>query len=144
MASGTNKIWTANFTAYVGDDYLLTIDFFWAGKGTFQEPSFSYAPAALSLKGPLVSGISVTASKELHSLNFVEQRFLLRFIWINNYSFCLPLFVSRLQSWQGTISFTNCRDYCRFSICFCTSVGLHVENGLAAAKRFGWYLSMLI
>ncbi|KAI5559920.1 hypothetical protein BDE02_16G010500 [Populus trichocarpa] len=62
MASGTNKTWTANFTAYVGDDYLLTIDFFWAGKGTFQEPSFSYAPAALSLKGPLVSGISVTAN----------------------------------------------------------------------------------
>jgi hypothetical protein len=83
MASGTNKTWTANFTAYVGDDYLLTIDFFWAGKGTFQEPSFSYAPAALSLKGPLVSGISVTASKELHSLNFVEQIFLLHFIWIN-------------------------------------------------------------
>ena len=145
MASGTNKTWTQNFTALVGDDHLLTIHFFWAGKGTFQEPSFSYAPAALSLKGPLVSGISVTASKELHSLNFVEQRFLLRFIWLKKNSWCLPLLVSRLQSWwQGTISFTNCRDYCRFSICFCTSVGLHVENGLAAAKRFGWYLSMLI
>ncbi|XP_061970000.1 probable LRR receptor-like serine/threonine-protein kinase At1g53420 isoform X2 [Populus nigra] len=65
MASGTNKTWTANFTAYVGDDYLLTIDFFWAGKGTFQEPSFSYAPAALSLKGPLVSGISVTANSKV-------------------------------------------------------------------------------
>ncbi|XP_061955060.1 probable LRR receptor-like serine/threonine-protein kinase At1g53430 isoform X3 [Populus nigra] len=62
MASGTNKTWTQNFTALVGDDHLLTIHFFWAGKGTFQEPSFSYAPAALSLKGPLVSGISVTAN----------------------------------------------------------------------------------
>ena len=86
MASGTNKTWTASFTAYVGDDHLLTIDFFWAGKGSFLLPGFSYSStAALSLNGPLVSGISVTASKELRALNFVEQRFLLPFIWINNF-----------------------------------------------------------
>ncbi|KAI5559914.1 hypothetical protein BDE02_16G010100 [Populus trichocarpa] len=63
MASGTNKTWTANFTAYVGDDHLLTIHFFWAGKGSFQVPGISYSStAALSLNGPLVSGISVTAN----------------------------------------------------------------------------------
>jgi len=86
MASGTKKTWTANFTAYVEeDDHLLNIHFFWAGKGSFREPGFSYVPAALSLNGPLVAGISVTAGKELHFLNFVEQRFLLHFIWINNF-----------------------------------------------------------
>ncbi|KAL9373368.1 hypothetical protein Peur_032988 [Populus x canadensis] len=62
MASGTNKTWTASFTAYVGDDHLLTIDFFWAGKGSFLLPDFSNLPAALSLNGPLVAGISVTAN----------------------------------------------------------------------------------
>ncbi|XP_011040216.1 PREDICTED: probable LRR receptor-like serine/threonine-protein kinase At1g53440 [Populus euphratica] len=62
MASGTNKTWTANFTTFVGDDHLLNIHFFWAGKGSFREPGFSYAPAALSLNGPLVAGISVTAN----------------------------------------------------------------------------------
>jgi hypothetical protein len=70
MASGTNKTWTASFTAYVGDDHLLTIDFFWAGKGSFPLPDFSNLPAALSLNGPLVAGISVTASKELHVFYF--------------------------------------------------------------------------
>jgi hypothetical protein len=78
MARGTNKTWTANFT--VEDDHLLNIHFFWAGKGYFQDPFLSNAPAALSLNGPLVSGISVTASKEMRALNFVEQRFLLPFI----------------------------------------------------------------
>ncbi|KAJ6863997.1 hypothetical protein NC651_034732 [Populus alba x Populus x berolinensis] len=106
-ASVTNK--TQNFTAYVGDDHRLTIHFFWAGKGSFRVPGFSYPPAALSLNGPLVAGISVTA-----------------------------IFVFRLQSWrQETISFTNCRDYCRFSICSSTSAGFHVETGLAAEKRVG-------
>ncbi|XP_011040220.1 PREDICTED: probable LRR receptor-like serine/threonine-protein kinase At1g53430 isoform X3 [Populus euphratica] len=63
MAGGTNKAWTANFTAHVGDDHLLTIHFFWAGKGSFQVPGISYSStAALSLNGPLVSGISVTAN----------------------------------------------------------------------------------
>ncbi|KAI5559925.1 hypothetical protein BDE02_16G010800 [Populus trichocarpa] len=62
MATGTNKTWTASFTAYVGDDHLLNIHFFWAGKGSFPVPDFSYAPAALSLNGPLVAGISVTAN----------------------------------------------------------------------------------
>ncbi|XP_011013717.1 PREDICTED: probable LRR receptor-like serine/threonine-protein kinase At1g53430 [Populus euphratica] len=63
MVSGTNKTWNANFTAYVGDDHLLTIHFFWAGKGSFQVPGISYSStAALSLNGPLVSGISVTAN----------------------------------------------------------------------------------
>ncbi|XP_011040214.1 PREDICTED: probable LRR receptor-like serine/threonine-protein kinase At1g53440 isoform X2 [Populus euphratica] len=62
MVSGTNKTWTRNFTAYVGDDHLLTIHFFRAGKGTFLEPRFFNSPAALSLNGPLVSGISVTAN----------------------------------------------------------------------------------
>jgi len=81
-ATGTNR--TQNFTAHVVDDHLLTIHFFWAGKGSFQVPGYSYSStAALSLNGPLVAGISVTASKELHSLNFVDQRFLLHFIWIN-------------------------------------------------------------
>ncbi|KAL9373363.1 hypothetical protein Peur_032983 [Populus x canadensis] len=61
-ATGTNKTWTASFTAYVGDDHLLNIHFFWAGKGSFQVPGFSYKTAALSLNGPLVSGISVTAN----------------------------------------------------------------------------------
>eukprot|EP00258_Populus_trichocarpa_P027643 XP_024443662.1 probable LRR receptor-like serine/threonine-protein kinase At1g53430 isoform X3 [Populus trichocarpa] len=61
-ATGTNKTWTASFTAYVGDDHLLNIHFFWAGKGSFQVPGFSYRTAALSLNGPLVSGISVTAN----------------------------------------------------------------------------------
>ncbi|XP_073261172.1 probable LRR receptor-like serine/threonine-protein kinase At1g53440 [Populus alba] len=61
MAYGTNKTWTASFTAYVGDDHLLNIHFFWAGKGSFQVPGFSYTTAALSLNGPLVAGISVTA-----------------------------------------------------------------------------------
>jgi len=70
MATGTNKTWTASFTAYVGDDHLLNIHFFWAGKGSFPVPDFSYAPAALSLNGPLVAGISVTASKELHFFYF--------------------------------------------------------------------------
>ncbi|XP_011014920.1 PREDICTED: probable LRR receptor-like serine/threonine-protein kinase At1g53430, partial [Populus euphratica] len=60
-ATGTNKTWTASFTAYVEDDHLLNIHFFWAGKGSFQVPGFSYTTAALSLNGPLVSGISVTA-----------------------------------------------------------------------------------
>ncbi|RQP01151.1 hypothetical protein POPTR_016G012150v4 [Populus trichocarpa] len=58
-ASGTNKTWTENFTAFVGDDHLLNIHFFWASKGS---SSFSIAPAALSLNGPLVAGISVTAN----------------------------------------------------------------------------------
>ena len=70
MATGTNKTWTASFTAYVGDDHLLNIHFFWAGKASFQELVFSNAPAALSLNGPLVAGISVTASKELHFYYF--------------------------------------------------------------------------
>ncbi|KAI9388006.1 hypothetical protein POPTR_010G155600v4 [Populus trichocarpa] len=61
-ATGTNKTWTASFTAYVGDDHLLNIHFFWAGKGSFQVPGFSYSTDALSLNGPLVSGISVTAN----------------------------------------------------------------------------------
>ncbi|XP_073261463.1 probable LRR receptor-like serine/threonine-protein kinase At1g53440 isoform X1 [Populus alba] len=62
-ATGTNKTWTASFTAYVGDDHLLNIHLFWAGKGSFQVPGFSYpSTAALSLNGPLVSGISVTAN----------------------------------------------------------------------------------
>ncbi|KAJ6864016.1 hypothetical protein NC651_034745 [Populus alba x Populus x berolinensis] len=77
MASGTNKIWSQDFPAYVGDDHLLTIHFFRAGKGTFLEPRFFNSPAALSLNGPLVSGISITGGKDLHSLNFVQQRFLL-------------------------------------------------------------------
>ena len=66
MASGTNKTWTASFTAYVGDDHLLTIDFFWAGKGSLYNP-----PA---LNGPLVSAISVTPSKKKKHffLNFVS------------------------------------------------------------------------
>ncbi|KAJ6897617.1 hypothetical protein NC652_024420 [Populus alba x Populus x berolinensis] len=62
MASGTNKTWSQDFPAYVGDDHLLTIHFFRAGKGTFLEPRFFNSPAALSLNGPLVSGISVTAN----------------------------------------------------------------------------------
>ncbi|KAL3568801.1 hypothetical protein D5086_028691, partial [Populus alba] len=62
MASGTNKTWSKDFSAYVGDDHLLTIHFFRAGKGTFLEPRFFNSPAALSLNGPLVSGISVTAN----------------------------------------------------------------------------------
>nr|TKR99512.1 hypothetical protein D5086_0000192550 [Populus alba] len=62
MASGTNKTWSQDFPAYVGDDHLLTIHFFRAGKGSFLDPYFSNAPvAALSLNGPLVAGISVTA-----------------------------------------------------------------------------------
>nr|XP_034897524.1 probable LRR receptor-like serine/threonine-protein kinase At1g53430 [Populus alba] len=62
MASGTDKTWSQDFPAYVGDDNLLTIHFFWAGKGSFPEPAFSYSStAALYLNGPLVSGISVTA-----------------------------------------------------------------------------------
>ncbi|XP_034891083.1 probable LRR receptor-like serine/threonine-protein kinase At1g53430 [Populus alba] len=61
-ATGTNKTWTQNFPAYVGDDHLLTIHFFWAGKGTFQIPGFPFTTAALYLNGPLVSGISVTAN----------------------------------------------------------------------------------
>ncbi|KAG6743535.1 hypothetical protein POTOM_052234 [Populus tomentosa] len=62
-ATGTNKTWTASFTAYVGDDHLLNIHLFWAGKGFFQVPGSSYrSTAALSLNGPLVSGISVTAN----------------------------------------------------------------------------------
>ena len=75
MASGTNKTWSQDFPAYVGDDNLLTIHFFRAGKGTFLEPRFFNSPAALSLNGPLVSGISVTASKELHSLNLLSKYF---------------------------------------------------------------------
>ena len=70
MASGTDQTWTASFTAYVGDDHLLNIHFFWAGKGFFPSPGFSNLPAALSLNGPLVAGISVTASKELHFYYF--------------------------------------------------------------------------
>jgi len=63
----------------------LNIHFYWAGKGSFRDPIISGAPVAvLSLNGPLVAGISVTASKELHSLNFVARRFLGHFIWINN------------------------------------------------------------
>ncbi|XP_061955352.1 probable LRR receptor-like serine/threonine-protein kinase At1g53420 isoform X7 [Populus nigra] len=63
MANGTNKTWTESFTACVGDDHLLNIHFFWAGKGSFQVPGFSYlSTPALSLNGPLVSGISVTAN----------------------------------------------------------------------------------
>ncbi|KAJ6967635.1 hypothetical protein NC653_035760 [Populus alba x Populus x berolinensis] len=53
MASGTNKTWSKDFSAYVGDDHLLTIHFFRAGKGTFLEPRFFNSPAALSLNGPL-------------------------------------------------------------------------------------------
>jgi hypothetical protein len=76
MASGTNKTWTANFTAYVGDDHLLTIHFFWAGKGSFQVPGISYSStAALSLNGPLVSGISVTASKNCVLLILLSKDF---------------------------------------------------------------------
>nr|APR64091.1 hypothetical protein [Populus tomentosa] len=59
MASGTNKAWSQDFPAYVGDDQLLTIHFFRAGKGSSR---FFNSPAALSLNGPLVSGISVTAN----------------------------------------------------------------------------------
>ncbi|XP_024465446.2 probable LRR receptor-like serine/threonine-protein kinase At1g53440 [Populus trichocarpa] len=60
-ATGTNR--TQNFTAHVVDDHLLTIHFFWAGKGSFQVPGYSYSStAALSLNGPLVAGISVTAN----------------------------------------------------------------------------------
>ncbi|XP_011011598.1 PREDICTED: probable LRR receptor-like serine/threonine-protein kinase RFK1 [Populus euphratica] len=63
MANSTSKTWTESFTAYVGDDHLLNIHFFWAGKGSFQVPGLSYlSTAALSLNGPLVSGISVTAN----------------------------------------------------------------------------------
>nr|XP_034915523.1 probable LRR receptor-like serine/threonine-protein kinase At1g53430 [Populus alba] len=62
MASGTNKTWTQSFTAFVGDDHLLTIHFFWAGKGSFPVPDFSYTPVALYQNGPLVAGISVTAN----------------------------------------------------------------------------------
>ncbi|CAK7344948.1 unnamed protein product [Dovyalis caffra] len=64
-ARGADKPWTQNFTAFVGDDNLLEIHFFWAGKGSFLEPSFRYKSSPLSLTGPLVSGISVTANFEV-------------------------------------------------------------------------------
>ncbi|KAG6744526.1 hypothetical protein POTOM_051162 [Populus tomentosa] len=79
-ATSTNKTWTASFTAYVGDDHLLTIHFFWAGKGSFLLPGFSYSStAALSLNGPLVSGISVTARITAGSV--FAPVLLLAFMW---------------------------------------------------------------
>ncbi|KAJ6779092.1 LEUCINE-RICH REPEAT-CONTAINING PROTEIN [Salix koriyanagi] len=57
MAKGPNEAWKTSFTAIV-DDNPLEIHFFWAGKGSLDNP--------LALNGPLVSAISVTPNFNVH------------------------------------------------------------------------------
>ncbi|KAG5252453.1 LRR receptor serine/threonine-protein kinase [Salix suchowensis] len=57
MAKGPNEAWKTSFSAIV-DDNPLEIHFFWAGKGSLDNP--------LALNGPLVSAISVTPNFNVH------------------------------------------------------------------------------